>query len=269
MPEVDLDFHDPRLSMNFWWPRVEKLDIPSPTTTLVDLDEIMVGDGMQVDLDPLVSALEELDADEYFIRGDRKSARVLSEGAFLNATNEEAVRFTFTNLLDSLLMGSLPASSVAVRERINLDGWVESYGKPVAPEVRVFVDEGEVCCHHLRVTEEDIGRGEDADTILREMNELMEEEYEEKIHPYATRVAEEFSDSSWSVDFLRSEDGTWYQTDMALYGLYYYDMEDRESKWASLSAHESGCEYNLEENPPENLPDTPENARTSRRISLE
>lgn len=301
MPEIDVDFHDNRLSMNYWWPRMESLDVPTPETELVGLDVIRGDD--TANLNPLISACDNIDADEYFLRGDLKSADYLDEGGFLNSTNEEQVEYVVHNLLSSVLLSDMPTRSIAVREQLNLDEWANSYGCPVSPEVRVFIDNGDVICYHLRAdgseirlpketptedssdevdsfeeTEEDLlsileedesdddtsDEDERIDEMLSEMRALIEDEWDEKIRPHAETVAEEFNQTGWSVDFLRTEDGEWYQSDMALYGLYYNEMTN--NGWTSLSAHPPDCEHNLEENPPDNLPDQPKNARTERKI---
>lgn len=102
-----------------------------------------------------------------------------------------------------------------------------------------------------------------ASEYIEEIRELAEED-EEKLTTWARRIAEELDDTGWSVDFVLTEDGEWYMTDMALYALYW--SEDK-GKWLNLSHIRSGEPYNLEENPPASLPDEPTDdmVRVSRR----
>lgn len=82
-----------------------------------------------------------------------------------------------------------------------------------------------------------------------------------QLHKYAERVAEEFDDGGWCVDFLRDSAGNWYAADMALYGLYWDSFTDEDGQWRELSYHADGCPHNLEEQPPDDLPDDPQNGR--------
>lgn len=266
MPEIDASYHDPRISMEYWWPRLSKLDVPTPETELIDIthDEETDGFPLSWETDEIIDAMESFPTDRAFVRTDRKSASILEEGSFLHAPKKDHIDLTVLKLLDMSMMGDLPFNSIAVREWLDVDAYAEGYGAPIGPEVRFFIDEGEVLCSHLRTTPEDFDTSVDDPTdILVEMG-AAHMSAEKELREYAQMIADEFNESGWSVDFLQTEDGSWYCTDMAIYGLYYFDMDDDESKWKSISYHEPGCEHNLETNPPDHLPEHPENARTGR-----
>ena len=262
MPEIDVSYHDPRISIEYWWPRLAELDVPTPETELVPIE--FTDEGPRWETDALVEAVDSFESDHAFLRSDRKAANVITEAAYVHSATPEAVDNTAMRALLQMSDMDIPPSSFAIREWLDLDTHAQCYARPVAPEVRVFVDEGDVLCHHLRPTRDDLDRSvDDPEAMLDDLREVVEADWE-TVRPYAERVAKEFDDSGWSVDFVRTEAGDWYCTDMALYGLYYYDMPRGESCWKSVSYHESGCPHNLEEPLPDDLPEEPENPRTKR-----
>lgn len=267
MPVIDVDYHDDRNSMRYWWPRLSNLDVPTPDTKEIPL-EANAGDGPPIewDTEEVVDAIDSFETDKAFLRTDRKAANILHEGSYIYVNNSEHVNETTMLLLLQMSNMDFMPSSLFVREWLELDEYAKQRGDIVAPEVRVFIDDGEILCHHLRTTEENFGPRDDASEPLAKMNDLIDEGWEE-IEPYAKIVADEFDDDGWSVDFVRTEGGEWYCTDMALYGLYYFAMPQSDFEgWKSISYHETGCPHNLEENPPDHLPSEPENARSEQNF---
>lgn len=262
MPAIDVPFHDSRNSMEHWWPRLSGVDVPKPETVLIPFEASEDGPlPIEWDTQAIIDAVESLPTDQAFVRTDWKSVTPNPEGSYIPSTHPEAVDETVMCLLLSVSNLDFVASSLVIRELLDLDERADGLGTPVAPEVRVFIDDGEVRCHHLRVDESDLRTSAaDADAVLSEMEETVEAEWA-TIRSYAERVAQEFSETGWSVDFLRTEDGEWVCTDMALYGLYYDELKDEDGRWKSISYHPADCPHNLEENPPDSLPAQPQNPR--------
>jgi len=63
-------------------------------------------------------------------------------------------------------------------------------------------------------------------------------EPQESLKTYAERVAAEFSDGMWSVDFVCTTGGKWYLTDMALDAVY-----ERDGELHGVSGHATDCEH--------------------------
>jgi len=195
MPEIDVDFHDSRISMNYWWRKICSLDIPKPDTVLVPLKEVY---------------------DVKYL-GDKPR-------------------------------GTRPVLSVEPNPR------EESIDSNEESDILFVLEDDNESDKENKIIQR----------ILEWMEILIDLEWEEKIKPHAEKVANKFSDSSWSVDFVRTENGNWVQTDMALYGLYYNQVN--EMGWTSISYHDDSCPHNLEHNPPDNLPRNPKNALKERSI---
>ena len=261
MPEIDVDMtHDFVSSMLNWWPPLSKSDIPLPETHIIEVTKTEEG---RPDIDAAISdvarAFEALSTEKAFIRSDKKSASFINEGSTLFSTNPDHIEDVLECLVMSHVIGAMKLSGLAVREWLPVDSYGESYGRLIAPEVRVYLEDGDIQCYHNRVTEDDLSSSFDSTATLRDIEEVIESEWE-TIQTYADAVGEiePFNTSGWVIDFLRTTDGEWYLTDAAIYGLYYSD--DRE-KWKTTAYHPSGCEYNLEENPPTELPADPEFSR--------
>lgn len=242
---------DERLRMSHWYPKLEEADVPVPKTHKANID--WSDDKPDPDLDSVEMLVRSLGG-EAFIRSDYKSAaHDLNAGSIINNVHE--VENTVSELIFQHFMMSLPVGeNVWVREKLDLNFCHYCQGD-LHPEVRVFIRDGEVVCHHPRLSSDfDSGvrrrhRQEAIDAIDhawdREYADYVpEEERRESLKTYAQRVADEF-DGNWSVDFVMDTTGDWYATDMALDGIYNLEELDEEG-WCSISEHPEDCQHDWE-----------------------
>lgn len=249
-------------------------------------------------IEDIISAIEALDSDVAHIRGDYKSSSYGGPDGAYAAPNERSVHENLLHLVDSMVMQNTPLNALCIREHLDLYTVLEESHYTIHPEIRFIVDEGEVLGWFVDVYEGDFPpayRDEKAeesselDGLLGDLDEELSEdeddappetqgtytEYideiralaeadEAQLEEWAQRIATELDDSGWSVDFVMDENGDWHMTDMALYALYWNEDAGR---WQNLSHVRSGEPYNLEENPPEDLPEEPteEMTRVTRR----
>lgn len=268
MPALDVDFHDNRVSMLYWYPRIEDLDVPLPETEFFSIDGTsstfeIKDDG--VDMDMLMETLdnipvgeikekvESLPTEKAHIRSDWKASRLAGGEGQKITTDPQLIHEQVLHLIDSMAMSGFPSRSLVVREWIDIDELCRSYTSGISPEVRFIVDEGEVLGGFVDVYEDDFDSSfsqEEVNSILEELEGRLEEDYEQ-LESWAKSIAEELDETGWSVDFVQDTEGDWYLTDMALYGLYW---NEKKEKWHHISHIPPGKPYNLEENIPEKLP---------------
>lgn len=274
MPAIDVEFHDERNSMHYWYSKVAPLAVPMPETEFFSLGDMGDGtfdvfDSAGVDVERLLSLMqnipvkeiaavvETLPSDTAHIRSDYKASRMAGgEGREITADHKH-IHEQVLQLIDSMLMMGFPKRSLAVREWIDVQSYGDSYMSSIVPEVRFIVDEGEVLGGFVDVYEDDFDSSftpEEREEILQDITASFEADYDQ-LETYAKRVAEAVDETGWSVDFIQDTAGDWYLTDMGLYGLYWNEAKDR---WHNISHIPSGKPYNLEENLPETLPDDPE-----------
>lgn len=242
-PDHVVDFHDPRIDKAYWYPRLRDADVPTPETLRISLERN--GDGLPTwDTEEVCSVVEDLGG-EAFVRSGYKSGQMaLHQGSHITEPTPEDVDVTLTELVSQHAMMAMP-----VGKALWASEWLDlnfcAYARDnLVPEVRVFIRDGDVACHHPRL--EGFGDHEDHRETAEEYIESSwdGEHREETLQDYATRVADAFDgDGWWSVDFVMNRGGQWWCTDMALDGLHY-----REDKgWLNVSEHQDGCDNNLEE----------------------
>jgi hypothetical protein len=278
MPAIDVSFTDSRNSMLHWYPRLENISVPCPATEFFSLNQAsssieLIEGGVETDalmetlsdipVEEISSKVEELPTEKSHIRGDFKSSSLAGgEGREIIADNK-VIHEQVLHLLDSLLMSGFPKQALVVREWVDVDTIAESYMGHIAPEVRFIVDGGEVLGGFVDVYEEEFDSSfseQDVKNILSDLEETFEENYD-YLKEIAEKVAKEFDETGWSVDFIQDTEGSWHITDMAIYGLYWNESKDA---WHSISHVPEDKSYNLAENLPDNLPDEPENPSRSR-----
>lgn len=269
MPEIGVPFHDDRNSMLYWYPKIKDLGIPMPETEFFLLSEEEIDSPMETDWTPMsiLSILQDIPTTEIqervqslptqtaHIRGDYKASRLMGGEGREITMEPQRIDYEVLELLDSLMMTRFPTRAIAVREWLDLKTYGESYMSSICSEVRFIVDEGEVLGGFVDVYEDDFDRSfseQDTQEILNDIESSLEADREQLVE-WAEGAGKALGDS-WSVDFIQDVEDNWYLTDMALYGLW-YDVE--EERWKNISAIPEWKSYNLEENPPEDLPDEP------------
>lgn len=234
-------FHDDRLDMAHWFPKLEPLDIPTPESVMVELDRS--GDGPpEYDTAEVAEKLKRFDG-EAFVRTGYKSAQMHSSGSHIYDYDD--IDATLMELLSQqAMMGMRLGEGLWLREWLDVDFCAYSRD-PLVPEVRVFIRDNEVVCHHPRLEGFDDPHGEHHREVAEGYIESGWEgspHREETVKDYADRVAEAV-DGWWSVDFVMDRNGDWYCTDMALDAVYW--REDQEA-WSGISEHPGECDHDIE-----------------------
>lgn len=233
------DFHDKRIALCNWLPRVEDLGVPVPETHGLTLDHET--DGLPGwDTEEAVAIVNDLNG-EAFARTDFKSAYDLHEGSYINAADPEAIDFTLSILISDQAMMQMPlGSQVYLREFLDLD-WNHYARNTLHPEVRVFVRDGDVVCYHPRLEWE---QDEAAGVVYSDQAEnIIDDLWDDDIRPHAEAVAAEFEEDGigYSVDFVITTDYDCYLTDMAVDALY-----ERDGQYQNISAHPGDCAHDYE-----------------------
>jgi len=267
MPALDVDFHDERISMLYWYPKIADLNVPVLETEFFSLNDSQSTFEIQeggIDTKQLIETLETIPVEEIkqtvealptekaHIRSDWKSSMLIGgEGVTINA-EEKVIHEQVLHLIDSMVMTGFPHNSLVVREWVELEELTTSYNRSINPEVRVIVDEGEVIDSFVDVYEDDFDSSFSQDEIDTYLNKLTArlEKNRNQIENWAKIIAEELDETGWSIDFIQDTNGNWHITDMALYGLYW---SEEKNKWHNISHIPSGKQYNLEENIPSSL----------------
>lgn len=231
------DFHDERNALGHWHSRLADLDVPTPRTEFVPYEE---GDGLpEYSMDDVRSVVDSLGGRAH-IRGHFASSRLMSEhGSHLTSdmTNQQ-IQVEILELLTQQRQMRMPdGKQIVIREWINLN-WCNYAFETLHPECRVFVEDGEVLCHHPRL--EGFEPASCGDEYRESAVQTIDRYWGDVLKPYAEEIAAEF-EGSWSVDFVCTPQMDWYCTDMALRALY-----ERDGELHGMSEHPGDCEHDLE-----------------------
>jgi len=146
---------------------------------------------------------------------------------------------TIAELISQHVMMQMPlGGQIYLREWLDLE-WCLYSRHNLHPEVRIFIRDGEVVCHHPRNDWSDINGPESE--FFDNAVDIIERAWDDTLQPYAKQVAEEFDDEWYSVDFVLTTNGNWFCTDMAIDALY-----ERDDEWHGISDHSTQCEHNIE-----------------------
>lgn len=239
------ELFDKRNSLVYWFPKIEKLQIPFPKTAWVatppDLCRKLL-DGTETawkEFQPYLDKIKEAAKNTgypAFIRTDMASAKHgWEEAAFVRHEGELANHLMRTiehNEMAGFI--GLNYSAIVIREFLELDWrFTAFHGKmPVAKERRYFIKKGKVLCHHPYWIKEAIAeahKNEGKRGILGYFAYRLPNKWEKMLEEINTESAEEIRLLSnyceriaavvsgyWSVDFACTRKGEWILIDMAL-----------------------------------------------------
>ncbi|MFC4552858.1 MULTISPECIES: hypothetical protein [Halorussus] len=224
-PAVSLffaDFEDERGEVGYYWERLNSLDVPVPETTFVTLEA--TEDGYRWDTDEILRFMRERDLHRAFVRTQRKAATVrLREGSFVPRPDPEAVDRTVASLLDQNDEQGWPhGEGLVVREWLDLD-FCRFPAHSCHPSIRFFVDDGEVVGQTPADPDADemvcAGRYDYLEPVLAEADFSTPRRY-------AERIAAEFDEATWGVDFVLDARSDWYCTEFNFNGVYWNRREE-------------------------------------------
>lgn len=262
---------DPRIKVSYWYPQLPNT-VPTPETKIIPAESLdkyssklaleLTEEELKEVLPPeLVETVRQayidLGTDKVHLRSDWKSSFFTDDGSVLRNTKTTHIATTIHQLRSALIMSKFPVDNLILREHLQLDPIYESkYGETVHPEVRFIIEEGDVCTKFCGVYKSDFHgtTEEQSETILNTIQEKIDDD-SQKLQTYAQAIADCFSDSSWSLDFIQDSSGEWYCIDMAIYGVYW---NNKESNWHNISYIPESNPYNPITNRTEKLPEKPE-----------
>jgi len=212
-------------SMLFWYPKIKDLPIPQPKTEIILITWSFGSDGNSIEIDDESFKLIKEKAKNFkfplFVRTDHGSGKHdWKDTCFVEKPNQ--LKRHIKNLilwgLAADVIG-LPCNAIVLREYIQMNNlFIAFWGKmPVNPEIRFFINDGEVLCWHWYWIEDAIRfpSVENWREILDKCRNSISEEEIETLNKYAKLVSEKL-EGYWSVDFCQAKDGTWYLIDCAL-----------------------------------------------------
>lgn len=133
-------------------------------------------------------------------------------------TKDSNISDHIARLIEFSMMVDLPFTTFVVRKMIPTNSITVAFeDMPIAREIRMFVQKGEVICAHPYWPEEAFRTGVYTDdkvtdeqiSKLQEMPDMVE------LNKLGEYISKSFA-FAWSVDFLQDISGNWWLTDMAL-----------------------------------------------------
>ena len=212
--------------ITFWYPKLFRLNFPTPKTiilhTNLPLEKLIDGekiDGLNKFIMNLKEAIIQVGNPAFLRTGYLSNKHDWKKSCFI--TFEEAKTNLASHILNLVEMSAvatidrfMPCDFWAVREFIKTKSYFNYFAgeMPITKERRFFVRNGKVECQHSYWPRE-VFEGID-DKKFEELSMFTEQDMKEVL-PMAEYISKIFS-GYWSCDFLKSESGKWYLTDMAI-----------------------------------------------------
>jgi len=221
-------------SLLYWFPKIEKLDIPVPRTETLRIpfwDMVRFMDNGTSKYEAKIKERASRIGYPLFLRTDQGSGKHDWKNTCYVRDEDELIVHA-CSIVDINLMHDLCCEALVFREYIEMDSkFTAFYGDmPVNPERRYFINNGTVLCHHSYWIEDAIEKGtsnrilpdgtlkkilpDNWRELAREMNRETEEEIK-LLTSYAEKVASVL-DGYWSVDFCKARDGRWILIDCGI-----------------------------------------------------
>lgn len=208
--------NEPAGRFDNYWPRLKDLDVRTPETVLIPVDST---DPLRWDAARVREAMVERDWNRAFVRGVQKAAPLrLERGSIIREPATAEIDRTLESLFTQL--GQSPwnrGDAIVLREYLDLDFCLNPRHSLCRPEIRFFIEDGEI----LFATPERVG----PESVCADGYEYLEEMLAEAEPPVeaAERVAREFTELTWGVDFALDTRGDWYCVELNLNAIRWAD----------------------------------------------
>lgn len=231
--------------MGYWFPRILDAGLPVPETVLIpaprDLIRILDGespDGFDEFVEKIEAAGNELGWPCFFRTEQGSGKHCWKDTCYLSSPEQIKQHvFNLVEWSECVAITGLSYYVWAVREMLPVTqlGTCIRYGNmPIVRELRLFTEDGKVCCVHPYWPEETIADGSplwthpDVDSPSRDVScdEI------DAVRPLAERAAAACPGDDWSIDFLLTANG-WFLTDMAI--------ADRSFHWEGCKMAKGGA----------------------------
>jgi hypothetical protein len=216
-------------SMEFWYPRLESVSgINTPETAWVALEPDVVEEGTihehywaRYDTEELRDAVTSVGGPPAFLRTDQTSDIYNMESSSrINSLSTGELEQSAGGVIGfNVTRAEVPFCSLAVREWLEIEHLFTAWnGKKIGVELRFFVSDGSVDGWCFDWPKSQIRPDEESWESKYDETKSMAEKRADAVIPQAQTVAERFKHAgsgAWSVDFVLTENDTWYCTDMA------------------------------------------------------
>lgn len=225
-------FDDERNRFDYYWERLNALDIPSPATATFPLTETASGR-----LDWNTSAIRQFmsknDMSRAFVRSQHKAAtRRLVDGSYIQNSTEEEIDRTVESLLTQHEQDGWPhGGSIVVRDWIDLQFCMHHSHDLCHPEIRYFIEDGDILASSPVSLSDTSFVCADQYEYLNDTLATIDEQVP---RTYAQQVADEFTEATWAIDFVMDTTGTWYCPELNLNGIYWHE---KTSSWNNMCGH--------------------------------
>lgn len=213
--------------MGYWFPLLKETDVPVPYTEKVPVHSETLDEGTineltvtAADTTDVRDAVLDVGGPSAFLRTSQASDKHgLQSASKIDYLNESHIRSTIYSLATSMKMkmGVPEPTAYYVREWLELSHEFTAFeGLPISQELRVFINDGEITSTGFYWPHDAIRHpsAEDWEQLLTQTKEAALDDVD-YVHQLTERVAEQFDDGYWSVDFAKTTAGEWYCIDMA------------------------------------------------------
>lgn len=199
--------------------------VPTPDTEIIELSET---DVESWDSEEIQRVMKSNSWDRAFVRTMQKAAPSdIERGSIIHKATESEIDRTVSSLMTQTRMSEWKhGGKIAVRELLDTRFCFGEKHYMCHPEVRYIIESGEVLCkipENVKVNcPMQYDHLDDTLNNARPPDEL------------AQRVADEFSDSTWAVDFVMDTTGDWYCLEMNLNGVRWNEEDGR---WMNMCGY--------------------------------
>lgn len=232
---------DDRNRFDHYWSRLETVDVPTPRTAFVSLDSDATGHA-RWDTDVILAVMKEWNTDRVFVRTQYKAAPLrLRDGSAIESRDSSEIDRTVGSLLSQLQHTDFEhGGGLALREWVDLGFCMHANHDRCHPEVRFFVEDGEV----LAASHDVESRSFVCASAYDHLRPLLDGIDRRVPLGYAECVAAAFREDTWAVDFVMATTGRWYCTEL---GLNAVRWNDREGDWWNHCGHGDAEPYSPRE----------------------
>lgn len=199
--------------------------VPTPDTEILELSE---GDVEGWDTTRIRKIMEDNDWKRAFVRTMQKAAPdSIHRGSVIHKQTESEINRTLRSLLTQTRISEWQhGGKIAVRELLDTRFCLGEKHYMCHPEIRYIIEGGDILC---KIPEE-------VDINCPMQYEYTKDTVENSASPdgLAKKVAEEFTNSTWAVDFVMDTKGDWYCLEMNLNGVRWNEESDR---WINMCGY--------------------------------
>ena len=232
-----------KTNLIFWYPVLQTIKMRTPKTVIVysgdvDLEKLTDGErpeNLDIFLNRMKAELKNFTLPVFIRTGMMSNKHDWKNSCYLE--KEEDLLKHVSNIVETSIIANIGGfpfdySFWVIREMLDTEPIFYSFSgeMPITKEFRFFIKDGDIKCHHPYWPEEafaTMGRKIDKEEKIKLESIQKLDDEDKEVFQMAKYIAEYFKEY-WSVDFLKTKDGTWYCIDMG--------VGDRSYHWP-------GCEY--------------------------